>query len=358
MRNPEPLSKTHPELAKQAFGWNPDAFVAGSAKKVMWKCNLGHIWEQAIRGRIRIDSKGLCPVCNNKIVLAGFNDLATTNPEILSQVDGWDPTLLTSGSVKKVRWKCSLGHNWEATVHSRARVGRGCPYCAHVLLLKGFNDLKTNYPEIAAEADGWDPSGVITGSKSRKKWKCIQGHTWETTVNARTSRQTKCNYCNGRLVVSGENDLRTTHPELTLQANGWDPSTVVAGSRKIVSWKCDLGHIWETTVESRARLGRGCGYCSGNRVLKGFNDLETLYPAIAREAYGWDPSTLTAGSEKRVSWICAAGHKWKTDPKHRVIGRGCPSCASHGFNPSKDGWLYFLSHEEWELFQIGITNEP
>jgi hypothetical protein len=37
---------------------------------------------------------------------------------------------------------------------------------------------------------------------------------------------------------------------------------------------------------------------------------------------------------------------------------GCPSCSISGFDPNKDGWLYFLSHPQWEMFQIGITNVP
>jgi hypothetical protein len=86
--------------------------------------------------------------------------------------------------------------------------------------------------------------------------------------------------------------------------------------------------------------------------------LETLHPELAKQADGWDPSTLTPGSEKRVGWICGQGHKWKTDPKHRVLGRGCPSCASHGFDPNQEGWLYFLKHRDWGMLQIGITNEP
>ena len=37
---------------------------------------------------------------------------------------------------------------------------------------------------------------------------------------------------------------------------------------------------------------------------------------------------------------------------------GCPSCSQTGFDPNADGYLYFLSHSNWEMFQIGITNVP
>jgi len=40
------------------------------------------------------------------------------------------------------------------------------------------------------------------------------------------------------------------------------------------------------------------------------------------------------------------------------MGSGCPTCAKSGFDPNKDGYLYFIEHDRWEMFQIGITNVP
>jgi hypothetical protein len=94
-------------------------------------------------------------------------------------------------------------------------------------------------------------------------------------------------------------------------------------------------------------------------VLKGFNDLSTTHPEIAAQAVGWDPSTVIAGSNKRLRWRCHEGHEWITQPNDRTgAGKGCPTCANAGFDPNKDGWLYFLQHPVWDLFQIGITNNP
>ena len=51
--------------------------------------------------------------------------------------------------------------------------------------------------------------------------------------------------------------------------------------------------------------GRGCLYCAGRLLLKGFNDLRTTNPSILQE---WDnekdtninPEDLQAGSHKKV----------------------------------------------------------
>lgn len=59
--------------------------------------------------------------------------------------------MVSVGSHKKVIWKGKCGHEWSATVKSRATNGTGCPYCSHNKILVGFNDLASQRPEIAAE---------------------------------------------------------------------------------------------------------------------------------------------------------------------------------------------------------------
>jgi hypothetical protein len=45
------LADADPELAKQAYGWDPKTISAGSGKKVKWKCDKDHIWESLIATR-------------------------------------------------------------------------------------------------------------------------------------------------------------------------------------------------------------------------------------------------------------------------------------------------------------------
>jgi hypothetical protein len=124
-------------------------------------------------------------------------------------------------------------------------------------------------------------------------------------------------------------------------------------------WKCDKGHNWETSPNSRTNMNSGCPVCDGRGLLSGFNDLKTLFPEIAKQADGWDPTQVLAGTHKKNNWICSKGHKWRTVVKDRTFrGDGCPSCSKFGFDPNVDGYLYFISHERWQMLQIGITNYP
>ena len=61
-----------------------------------------------------------------------------------------DPNLLTSGSNKRVWWRCSNNQNhvWEALIYKRALSGRSCPYCAGKRV-SIENSLATKYPEVS-----------------------------------------------------------------------------------------------------------------------------------------------------------------------------------------------------------------
>ncbi len=133
------LKSSYPHLADE---WNDDKNLpllptqvsAKSNKKVWWKClPHGHEWQAVISERTREGHQTNCPYCGNKKVLQGFNDLATTNPNLAKEwnceKNDFMPTDVTKGSHKKAWWKCNFcGYEWEAVVYSRQKCG--CPSCA------------------------------------------------------------------------------------------------------------------------------------------------------------------------------------------------------------------------------------
>ena len=78
--------------------------------------------------------------------------------------------------------------------------------------------------------------------------------------------------------------------------------------------------------------GNRCPYCSGKRVLKGKNDLQTLNPLLTEE---WDyeknkeltPVAVMPNSDKKVWWKCKKGHEWQAVIKSRSKGHRCPYCS-------------------------------
>ena len=347
------LATTHPEIASQSNGWDPKTVSAGSNYKKSWKCEFAHIWEAPTFSRVA--GKG-CPICDGKIVLAGFNDLNSKFPEIAQQAFGWDPSTVAPKSAHKKKWRCEFGHIWQAPISGRTN-GNGCPVCSGRAVEVGFNDLLSKSPELAIEAHGWDPNTVTRASSQRKEWKCNLGHIWTSTPADRAAGY-GCPFCSGNKVLAGFNDLLFVFPEIAAQAKGWDPSKISSGSNRKLKWECGLGHEWVASVSGRTTKHYGCPYCAGQMVLVGFNDLKTTFPFLSQEAFGWDPQSLSKGSGKKVAWKCEFGHIWKSTVTHRVGGRGCPTCAISGFDPNSKAWLYFLSHPDWQMLQIGITNFP
>lgn len=326
------LASKFPNIAKEAYGWDPSEIFASSGKKLKWKCPSGHIYIATVSNRTKQNSG--CPYCSGLKALEGFNDLNSTFPSIAQEADGWDPRTVTAGSGKKLAWKCLQGHQYLAVVFSRTSQGTGCPYCSGHKVLAGFNDLKTTNPLVAHEADGWDPKMYTKGSNEKKKWICKRGHKWTVQISHR-SRGSGCPVCANQTIEPGFNDLATLNPKLSEEAYGWDPSLVAPQSNKKRKWKCSQGHVWEAKPSDRTR-GNGCPVCSGQKVAPGINDLLTLFPEIAKEADGWDPSLVTPGSGISKHWICSKGHKWKAIVYSRKKGNGCPYCSNKkvliGFN--------------------------
>lgn len=276
------------------------------------------------------------------------DSLAAQMPALAAQ---WDlekndplkPEAVFSGSHRKVWWRCAKGHSWQAEIKSRF-YGTGCPVCTNREILVGVNDWASRFPAVAAQWDadknGCAPEQVRSDDRKRYWWLCEKKHSWQTTIRSRidTKHPTGCPYCAGRSVLPGENDLQTLRPDIAME---WDaaknaplrPCDVTPGSNKAVYWHCKLGHSYRAMIGHRTGRNSGCPYCSGKRVLAGFNDLKTLFPEIAAE---WNPSLngelkptdVTRGSRRRVWWRCVWGHEWQAVISSRTGTRptGCPEC--------------------------------
>ena len=287
--------------------------------------------------------------------ILGVNDLQSQFPEIAAEAYEWVPETITAKSNQKKDWKCKEGHIYSSTVSSRTSGGNGCAVCSGRQVLAGFNDLKSKFPDIAAEAYEWDPETITAKSSQKKDWKCKEGHIYSSVVADRTGRDGKCSICSGRQVLAGFNDLKTKFPDIAAEAYGWDPTTTTAGSNQKKDWKCTLGHIFASRVTDRTKVGNGCPFCSGQQILKGFNDLKTKFPDIAAEAYGWDTSMVMPGTKQKKDWTCKEGHIYSSTVNSRTsMGSGCSTCAEYGFDLEKDAWFYLMQRPGEQ--QLGISN--
>jgi len=184
-------SELHPT---KNVGVDVSKLSGGSKKKVWWLDSFGHEWEARVDARLYGNG---CPFCSCNIVLAGFNDLGTRFPLLADELDSVKSGLTASevlpGTNRKLWWKCSLGHSYEASCNSRTAKDSSCPVCAGRTVVTGVNDFKFLQPVLMRE---WDfvknvnvqPSAIPVSSRVKVWWKCeAYGHNWEARVDHRSA---------------------------------------------------------------------------------------------------------------------------------------------------------------------------
>ncbi len=272
------LATTSPHLVSQFHptknnGLTPQTVITGSKKPIWWLGDCGHEWERTPQSIKKNNNTNDCPYCKNRLLLPGFNDLATTNPEIAKE---WHPTKngtltpkdVMRSSQKRVIWIGPCGHEWDATVSNYVN-NHNCPYCANIKVLKSFNDLATTHPELA------------------KEW----------------------------------------HPD---KNNNLTPQDITAGSNAKIWWLGSCGHEWQAAPNNRQR-GEGCPYCASKRIIVGFNDLASTYPELAKEWHptkngNLKPTDVMPFSTQKVWWLGSCGHEWFTQINGRHQQTECPIC--------------------------------
>ena len=130
------LKVKYPDIAQEFHpskngDLKPEGLTVSSGKKVWWICSMGHEYEYKVSHRTR--GQG-CPFCSGKKPSAE-NNLKAKYPEIADEFHpvkngALMPENFIIGSVKKVWWQCSKGHEWNAMIKTRTK-GHGCPYCTN-----------------------------------------------------------------------------------------------------------------------------------------------------------------------------------------------------------------------------------
>ena len=331
------------------LGLDPRKLTIGSSALVWWKCSkCGNSWQAKINNR-GINKRG-CPYCSNHKIKKGFNDLATTDPDLIKE---WDyvnntikPTEVSRGSGKKVYWICPVGHRYEATILHRTNGKTACPICnsgrqtsfaeqaVFFYVKKVFPDAISRYKDIfnnGMELDIYIPSTKIGTEYDGSYW-----HKKEKK-NRERKKYELCQKYGIRLVRIKEHDSDSVYDFETASM------TISSGNlenRKNLSFMIE-NLLIDLTKFSKRRYSLFPIEVNLNKDelairhymtnLRG-SSLKDLYPEISLE---WcyekngdlTPEKVKPMSGVRVYWKCKeCGHVWKTSVGHRVEGTGCPTC--------------------------------
>ena len=146
--------------------------------KLLIKCEEDHIFSTNYH---ELEKGSWCPRCS------GLFPLSIEEMQIIAESRGGkclsDRYINANANLK---WKCSLGHVWEATPTSVKNSGTWCPNCA--------NKIKHTIEEMrtyAISKKGQCSSGVYLNNKTKLEWVCQEGHKW----NARPDQVLQGHWC-------------------------------------------------------------------------------------------------------------------------------------------------------------------
>ena len=233
-----------------------------------------------------------------------------------------------------VNWRCSTcGGEYPYRISLRTVGDDSCPYCRGKEVLPGFNSLVDTNPELAAEwgpSNGRGPEDFMKSQSLIVYWKCKHcGGEYPYKISLREVGDDSCPYCSGKKVLSGFNSLADTDPELAAEwssTNERGPESYMKTQPTIVLWTCGIcGAEYPYKISLRTVGDDSCPYCSGKKVLPGYNSLKALYPDLMEE---WDeidnyliasPDEILPTSRTPVWWRSTiSGKSYLMSPRKRI----------------------------------------
>jgi len=290
---------------------------------------------------------------------------------------------------KRTKWLCRAGHEQYKPFKTVKDQGDQCKKCTDELRNEpDYVDPRSSVAEdyhTLAKQKGWKWVGkkVPKNVTTKTTWETDHDHkvrrsynSVQASLSAKSFRPDYKSAYGKRMGLKPppEESYAVTHPEIASQ---WHPTKngektpfdVTHGSGEDIWWVCPKSklHDYQFKVVERTR-GYNCPFCHGSRVAPD-TCLTYKFPEIAAEWHpkkngNLKPEDVTASYSKKVHWFCPIhpDAEWYVSPNQRTSreeGRGCPGCAKTGFDPTREGRLYYIRVYDrvfGTLYKIGITN--
>lgn len=285
----------------------------GRMSRYQFRCAAGHEW-QSFAGSI-LDG-AWCTACRQDEA----GETAFERLHAVAVALGW--RCLSRGwrgYNERYEFECGKGHRF--TRNATALLYRGeqarCDAC-------DGEEIKASWLASIAERRGELLNGPFRGLLKRYRFRCADGHEWETT--GELIRKGKwCPEC-GRAKSAQCNVLPDGLERLQAIARERGGRCLAAEYKRSCDhylFECAKGHRWKSSGQM-VMHGNWCRKCAG---LARRLTLETMQ-AIARERGGLCLSEEYQGTHVKLTWQCHRGHVWRSSPANvKNKGRWCPNCA-------------------------------
>jgi len=296
------------QLCKDRGGMCLSGTYLGSAQRHRFSCAQGHVWDTSASEVLR---GAWCGACSNE--RKRIENLLPDGLARLQRAAQAKGGLCLSedytGSNQQYRFRCAAGHEW-TTLGARALRGVWCLTCAHaaaserLLRPDGLDQLRA----LATAKGGVCLSLVYAGVAGRHRFRCSQGHEWETSAAVAL----KGGWC-GQCQRDGRR-LGIEAARAAAKARGGQCLTQhYTNTATRMTWLCDRGHVWQTAF-SVIRAGKWCPQCAhmariSNRTSKARAKYEVNGSLEGLDTSSWSAGTTTVPSQVRASARINAGRR-------------------------------------------------
>ena len=362
------LATTDPDIAALLSPNNErkaDTLMRSFSMGAEWICpTCGGEYTHRICDKTPDDSD--CPYCHGTKVLTGYNDLATTNPELVPQYSSLNDrpaTMVRKDWKKYVYWECPDCHYvYERDLRTKTNDNSDCPICSKRIAVEGLNSLQDEYPNLPfiwSEKNEKKPTEVTSQSSYKAVWVCPTcKHEFKAEVRRVVANEIECPVCTGKVAIEGYNSFADEHPDIPYiwsEKNDKLPTEVTSISSYDAIWYCPTcKHEFRREVRKMTAGTDECPICTGRVVIEGYNSLADEYPEIASL---WSinndkkPTEVTSTSYYSALWCCpTCGEEYRGQVRDMVSGAvDCPICsgkkARAGLNSLLD--IYPEVQDEW-----------
>ncbi|WP_412474179.1 zinc-ribbon domain-containing protein [Halobacteriovorax sp. YZS-1-1] len=352
--------ETHfPNIAKE---WHldkngnklPSDFSPHSSKYAWWRCNVcDHSWRAKIANRTSL-GRG-CPVCANKVVIEGKNDLETTHPYLAQE---WHPTKnvninpkeVTYGSGLKVWWICPKQHEYKASILHRSH-GTECPKCnrgrqTSFAEQATYFYIKELYPDAINRftADFLERMELDIYIPSIKLAIEYDGEAWHNK-NTIKREQRKYQLCkeNGIKLIRLREKMPKIASDIADEMFSTDklylPKNLEMMLHEVLR-RINFSETWMLDSSVDIDITRDRPKILEYKTDLKINSLEYLYPEIAKEWHKTKngkqlPEHFQPGTDHKAWWQCPdCGNTYKAAIGKRTAKNGATGCPKCGIEKS------------------------
>ena len=234
------------------------------------------------------------------------------------ELNDFGPAEVTYRSGKKCWFECGRGiHNSEAKTISNLTSGKTCLFCAKC---RSFGQwMVDNYGENAillycSDKNVHDWFSISTGSDKEVWIKCTNpAHPDYRTKPARFVIGGRCPICTNKKIITGINDIATTHPHFVKYFKHPDESKQYSiHSGKKAWFKCPLcGSEKYITIYAAFNRGYSCNVCGDNVSYPN----KFVSSVLAQLQY--KNSQIVFEREKLFDWAIAVDNKYSRVNGHK-----------------------------------------